>query len=245
MKNSATPSEHPGNPAPLLRLCDAALLFGSSIALNGIDLHVSRGERLAIVGSNGSGKSSLLRLMHGLVKPTSGRVIANGSSRQAMLFQRPYMLRASVLMNVALGAALQGASFKSARLAAMRSLQSVGLLELAMQNAKTLSGGQQQRLALARSLALNPDVLFLDEPTSSLDPHTKREVEELLIDLDANTTLVFASHNLGQVKRLATRVVYLEHGTVGADMPVAAFFNSPYLKDHHPSAFLFTQGEFV
>ena len=109
--------------------------------------------------------------------------------------------------------------------------------------AKTLSGGQQQRLALARAWVLQPDVLLLDEPTTSLDPHAKREVEALLAELSAGMTLVFASHNLGQVKRLATRVIYLEQGRVLADLPTVDFFEGPLLQAQYPAAHLFAKGE--
>src|SRR5690606_29955445 len=104
---------------------------------------------------------------------------------------------------------------------ALAALARVGLAELALRSARTLSGGQQQRLALARAWALQPQVLLLDEPTASLDPHAKREVEALMASFaQAGMTLVFASHNLGQVKRLASRVVYLEQGHIRADAPV-------------------------
>jgi tungstate transport system ATP-binding protein len=120
----------------------------------------------------------------------------------------------------------------------------VGLSELAFRNASTLSGGQQQRLALARAWALQPDVLLLDEPTSSLDPHAKREVEALMEEFARDgMTLVFASHNLGQVKRLATRVIYLEQGRVLADLPVQEFFNGPLLARTSREADLFLKGE--
>jgi len=107
-----------------------------------------------------------------------------------------------------------------------------------------LSGGQQQRLALARAWALQPNFVLLDEPTSSLDPHAKREVERLMADWIATdgVSLMFSSHNLGQVKRLATRVIYLEAGRVLADLPVDAFFNCP-LGESHPEAHLFLKGE--
>jgi tungstate transport system ATP-binding protein len=115
---------------------------------------------------------------------------------------------------------------------------------MAHRSARTLSGGQQQRLALARAWALRPNVVMLDEPTSSLDPHAKREVERLLSEWVAasKVSLLFSSHNLGQVKRLATRVIYLEAGRVLADLPVQEFFNRP-LGDSHPEAFLFLKGE--
>jgi len=125
-------------------------------------------------------------------------------------------------------------------------LREVGLDQVAGQSARTLSGGQQQRVALARALALQPNGLLLDEPTSSLDPHAKREVERLVhawvhSAADAKC-LVFSSHNLGQVKRLATRVLYLEAGRVLADLPVDHFFNQP-LGESYPEADLFLKGE--
>ena len=114
-----------------------------------------------------------------------------------------------------------------------------------------LSGGQQQRVALARAWALQPDVWLLDEPTASLDPHAKRDVEALIADFSYEVpaphrlppTLVFASHNLGQVKRLASRVIYLEQGRLLADLPVNEFFNHAFLEAHCPQAHLFVKGE--
>jgi tungstate transport system ATP-binding protein len=157
-----------------------------------------------------------------------------------MLFQRPYMLRTSAQNNVALGLWMAGAGWRTARAQALDALAQVGLAALAQQPAKTLSGGQQQRLALARARALQPEVLLLDEPTSSLDPSAKREVETLMADFAAaGMTLIFSSHNLGQVKRLASRVIYLEHGQILADAPVHDFFNRPL----PPAAAQFLKGE--
>jgi tungstate transport system ATP-binding protein len=123
----------------------------------------------------------------------------------------------------------------------------VGLLSVARQNGRQLSSGQQQRLALARAWARQPDVLLLDEPTASLDPHAKREVEALMAEFacapERPLTLVWASHNLGQVKRLATRVIYLEFGQVMADLPLDDFFNPDLLAAHSPAAHAFVQGE--
>jgi tungstate transport system ATP-binding protein len=125
----------------------------------------------------------------------------------------------------------------------MVALARVGLAAVALRSARALSGGQQQRLALARAWSLRPEVLFLDEPTSNLDPHGKREVESLMAQFAAaGTTLVFASHNLGQVKRLATRVVYMEQGRILADLPVQAFFNGPLAQTSREAA-LFVKGE--
>jgi len=202
--------------------------FGQVHALSDCSLRIKAGERLALVGSNGSGKSTLLRTLNGLVRPVAGSFQRDVQARQAMLFQRPYMLRTSVLNNVALGLWLGGVRWPDAKANALAALERVGLEGLATRNAKALSGGQQQRVALARAWALKPQVLLLDEPTSSLDPTAKREVERLMAEFaDAGMTLIFSSHNLGQVKRLAGRVIYLEQGRLLADMPTADFFNGP------------------
>jgi len=228
----------------LMQLKSVEVRFGSVTALAGVDLRVAAGERLALIGSNGSGKSTLLRVLHGLVAPSRGSVLQDSAMRQAMLFQRPHMLRTSALNNVALGLWIRGARWQQAREQALLALGRVGLSDLAGRSARTLSGGQQQRLALARAWSLQPDVLFLDEPTSSLDPHAKREVEALMAEFaQGGMTLVFASHNLGQVKRLATRVMYLEHGRVLADLPVHEFFNGPRLGETSREADLFVKGE--
>ena len=160
------------------------------------------------------------------------------------------MLRLSALNNVALGLWLdraRGLSWAAAKVLALQALERVGLQSVAQQNGRQLSGGQQQRLALARAWARQPDVLLLDEPTASLDPHAKREVEALMAEFacapDRPLTLVWASHNLGQVKRLATRVIYLEFGQVMADLPVADFFNPVLLAERSPAAHAFVQGE--
>ena len=268
------PEQHSGM-AQLCRVQSADVHFGQVAALSNINLTIEVGARVALVGSNGSGKSTLLRLLHGLVQPSRGQVHRDAAKTQAMLFQRPYMLRTSSLNNVALGLWLRGVRWRDAQSQAMAALQRVGLGELANRRAKTLSGGQQQRLALARAWVLKPDVLLLDEPTASLDPHAKREVEALLAELagpalpasaarqynagnDGNAgpaaapqadapsgamTLIFASHNLGQVKRLATRVIYLEQGRVLADLPTADFFEGPLLQTQYPQAYFFVKGE--
>jgi tungstate transport system ATP-binding protein len=163
-----------------------------------------------------------------------------------MLFQRPHMLRMQVNHYVALGLWLGGLAWSQAKTQAMDALKRVGLQDLAYRKARTLSGGQQQRIAMARAWALGPQLLLLDEPTASLDPHAKGEVESLMqafADERSEHTLIFASHNLGQVKRLATRVVYLEKGRVLADLPVHQFFDSAVLQALCPAAHFFVKGE--
>lgn len=222
--------------------------YGAVRALREIHLQIRSGEHVALVGANGSGKSTLLRVLHGLIPAQQGSVYRHPQLRQAMLFQQPHMLRASTQTNIALGLWLRGSSWKQAQAQAVAALQRVGLGASAQQNARTLSGGQQQRLALARAWALRPDVLLLDEPTASLDPYAKREVESLIADLASRSqaqpvTTIFSSHNLGQVKRLAKRVVYLEQGQILADLPVADFFHGATALPE--SVRLFLQGELV
>lgn len=232
----------------VVELRNASVKLGAAAVLTGVDLSIAPGERVALLGSNGSGKSTLLRLLQGLLPLASGQVHRDPSSRLAMLFQRPHLLRISALNNVTLGIWLDrslGLSWRQARERAVQALQRVGLTAVAEQGGRQLSGGQQQRLALARAWARQPDVLLLDEPTASLDPHAKREVENLIAEFAQGEalTLIWASHNLGQVKRLASRVIYLEAGHLLADLPVDVFFNASELSVRSPQAHAFVQGE--
>ena len=220
-------------------------------ALRDITLAIHAGERVALVGPNGCGKSTLLRALHGLLPIVSGERSLPQASRIAMLFQRPHMLRMSVRRNLQLGLWLSGVPWSQTAVRAQAALARVQLTHLAERNGRALSGGQQQRVALARAWALQPDVWLLDEPTASLDPHAKREVEALIADFGDEApapgrlrpTLVFASHNLGQVKRLASRVIYLEQGQVLTDLSVDSFFNQTLLEQLSPQASAFVKGE--
>ena len=212
----------------LLSLKDVALNFGRVQALQQIHVSVLQGESVALVGANGSGKSSLLRLMQGLIAPTQGSVVQNDIKRQAFVFQKPWMMRASVLSNVALAAWLRGKQWKVAKQEALVALQQVDLADLAQRAARTLSGGQQQRLAVARACVSQPQLLLMDEPTASLSPTSKRDMEQLMAMFKKQgITLVFASHNLGQVKRLASRVIALDAGRVVFDGRTLDFFDLP------------------
>ncbi len=246
------PVVRPSLRQPVFALHAASVHFGhparSVRALSEVSLQIHPGERVALVGANGCGKSTLLRLLHGLLPSTAGRFESDPALRQAMLFQKPHLMRLSVQANIALGLWLQGTAWGQAKGQALAALAKVGLTDLAQRNARQLSGGQQQRVAMARAWALQPRVLLLDEPTASLDPHAKREVESLIEAFASGPeamTLVFASHNLGQVKRLASRVIYLEHGRVLADLPVADFFSGPLLQQQYPAAHFFVKGELV
>jgi tungstate transport system ATP-binding protein len=213
----------------LVSLQSATVCFGALRALSAVDFELRRGEHVAVVGANGSGKSTLLRAVHGLVPLAAGRrALGEPSPRLAMVFQRPFMLRLSALANVELGLRLQRLPREQRRERAARALERVGLAREAARLGRVLSAGQQQRLALARAWALQPDVLLLDEPTASLDPSAKREVEALIEEFAAQgITVMMSSHNLGQVKRLAQRVLYLEHGRLLADVSTGHFFGGP------------------
>ncbi len=221
----------PRDEDPLISLHAAGVHLGAVVALHPLDLQLHRGDCLALIGANGSGKTTLLRLLHGLV-PHSGErrqsplMPQARPARCAMVFQRPFLLHFSARWNVELGLWLAGQRGAAKQARAAQALQRVGLASLAERPARQLSGGQQQRLALARAWALQPDILFLDEPTSSLDPSAKREVEELIAEfVQDGITIVMSTHNLGQAKRLATRVAYLESGHLVVERPVNEFFN--------------------
>ncbi len=207
---------------------NAHVQLGRVQALQGLNFSIAQGECVALVGANGSGKSTLLRLLQGLIAPTSGSVYQADLKRQGFVHQRPWMMRASVLTNVALAGWLGGMKWQAAKSAAAIALQQVDLADLAKRRARTLSGGQQQRLAVARACVRQPRVLLLDEPTSSLAPQSKRELEQLMAQLaKQGMTLVFASHNLGQVNRLATRVIALQDGRAVFDGTTQDFFETP------------------
>ena len=234
---------------PVLTLQAGAAQYGqrSNVirALKDVSITINAGERVALIGANGCGKSTLLRVLAGLQAPFAGSLHC-ATSRRAMVFQRPFLLRLSVWRNVALGPWLGGVPWSQARQRAMAALKQLDLADLTNRKAHTLSGGQQQRVAMARAWACKPDLMVLDEPSANLDPHAKRDVEALvqaLAQSDPAMTLVFASHNLGQVKRLATRVLYLEDGRLQADLPVDLFFSGELLEKNYPNAFRFVRGD--
>jgi tungstate transport system ATP-binding protein len=224
---------------PLITLQNAGVRFGATTALADVNFVLGAGERVMLVGANGCGKTTLLRLLHGQLPHSGARLVpAQREPTQAMVFQRPFLLRLSVWHNLLIALWLAGVpkheraacTSRQARAArAQAALERVGLARERNRPARVLSGGQQQRLALARAWAVKPEVLFLDEPTASLDPGAKREVEALIESFarDDGVAIVMSTHNLGQAKRLGTRVVYLEAGQVVVDLPALMFFDEP------------------
>ncbi|HVL55153.1 MAG TPA: ATP-binding cassette domain-containing protein [Burkholderiaceae bacterium] len=224
-----------------LRLHEIGFVAGGRTIIGPLSLELAAGPSTVILGANGAGKSVLMRLMHGLLPPTTGRIEWSGPQpqrRQAMVFQRPVLLRRSALENVRYGLKLAGARRIDER--AWQALDQVGLRHVAHRPARVLSGGEQQRVALARAWALEPDVLFLDEPTASLDPGAAREIEALIRAIAmSGTKVVMTTHNLGQARRLGDEIVYLHQGRVLERAAADAFFAKP----RTPEAAAFIQGE--
>lgn len=225
---------------PQLAARNLTVVLGGVKALDDLSLDLPAGRRTVILGPNGAGKSVLLRTLHGLITPTSGAVTWSRPLRQAMVFQRPVMLRRSAVANVAYALAVSGVPDEEVRRRCREMLERVGLLALADRPARALSGGEQQRLALARAWALRPEVLFLDEPTASLDPGASVEVERIIAAIAAEgTRIVMTTHHLGQAQRLADDIVYLQAGRAMECTPVSAFFRQPASAE----ARLFLKGE--
>jgi tungstate transport system ATP-binding protein len=216
---------------PLL-LQEVSFTVNGRTIIDRISVEIAAGPRTIILGPNGAGKSVLMRLCHGLLKPTAG-VIAwrgprNGGLRQAMVFQRPVMLRRSALANVVYGMGLAGIAPRERELRARDVLEAVGLSHLADRPARMLSGGEQQRVALARAWALNPEVLFLDEPTANLDPGATRDIERIIAQIHASgTKIIMSTHNLGQARRLGDEILFLYQGRLAERAPVERFFRRP------------------
>jgi tungstate transport system ATP-binding protein len=219
---------------------------GGEMLLGGVNFTLPKGGVTAIIGPNGAGKSLALRLCHGLIAPTDGSVrwqrepLDRRAKRHAMVFQRPVMLRRSATANVKHALVASGASDPARRAAA--ALAKFGLDALAARPARMLSGGEQQRLAIARAWSLEPELLFLDEPTSQLDPGATRQIEEIIRGLSAEgMTILMTTHDLGQARRLSQRILFLHKGRLAEDAPTEAFFSAPAT----PEARAFVAGDLL
>jgi tungstate transport system ATP-binding protein len=216
--------------------------------IDDVTLAIGGAGKTIVLGPNGAGKSVLLRLCHGLLAPTSGTIAwqsagcdraespaahaptAGGARqpRQAMVFQKPVMLRRSASANIRYALGLAGIHGAAADALCLRALARVGLSALAGQPARTLSGGEQQRLAIARAWALEPEVLFLDEPTASLDPAAAHAIERLILAIAASgTKIVMTTHHLPLAARIADEIVFVSEGRVLEQGPAERFFMQP------------------
>jgi len=217
-----------------LRVHDVSFVAGERVLIDRVSLQLEAGPCTILLGANGAGKSVLMRMMHGLLAPSSGEIAWNDPDAercrrlQAMVFQRPVLLRRSALANVTYALKLARIGRTERERVAFEALESVGLSHLAQRPARVLSGGEQQRLALARAWALHPEVLFLDEPTASLDPTATREIERVIRAFDAaGTKVIMATHNLGQARRLGDEVLFVHEGRIAERSPVEQFFTRP------------------
>lgn len=218
-------------------LADVSVLVRDLPIIDRVSIEFRAGAPSVLIGPNGAGKTTLLRLAMGLTAPSSGAIRWGGRERvppvrRAFLFQRPVMLRRSAAGNIryALAAAGIPRGRRESRVAELLAL--VGLTDLADRPARRLSGGEQQRIALARALAREPEILFLDEPTAALDPAAAKAMEDLIAQVSARgVKIVMSTHNLPQAKRLAGEIVLLNRGRVAERAPAGDFFAAPKTDD--------------
>lgn len=218
---------------------DVSVVAGRVIILDGLRITIGAGAPSVLIGPNGSGKTTLLRAAMGLIRPTRGRIVWGGRehappTRRAILFQRPAMLRRSAAGNIRYALSTAGAPRleRAKRVAAL--MDEVGLAGLERRPARRLSGGEQQRLALARALALGPAVLFLDEPTASLDPAATKQIEDIVRAVTARgVKVVMSTHDLGQAKRVAGEVLLLHRGRLIEQATATEFFAAPRSDEAH------------
>ena len=219
---------------------NVSLRIGAVEIVRDLGLDLGPGAPTVLLGPNGSGKSTLLRLAMGLAAPTGGRIAWGGRAtpgeRLAMVFQRPVMLRRTAAANVAYALRVRD------EVRVTQLLTRVGLAGLAGRPARKLSGGEQQRLALARALAREPEILFLDEPTASLDPAATKAVEDIVRAVAASgVKIVMATHDIGQARRLAGDIVFLVRGRLAERADASTFFASPATRE----AGAFLRGDLV
>lgn len=218
-----------------LKLNDICYSAGNRRLIKNITCQFEAGHRYCIIGPNGAGKTLLLRLCHGLLKPESGSVTWQGalgklatSQHQSMVFQSPVMLRRSAWDNIDYALSVHGITKSQRKIRIEEVLARTGLDHIAKRSARLLSLGQQQRLAIARAWALNPQVLFMDEPTASLDPPAAHSIEELIHEIAASgVSIIMTTHDLGQAKRIAQEIIFMFRGRIKEQAPSDIFFNNP------------------
>ena len=231
------------NENALIQVQDLKKSFGTQVVLDGITTEIDQGEVVAIIGPSGCGKSTFLRSLNLLEEPTSGTILFEGTDitdksvdinkmRQkiGMVFQQfnlfpNYTIQNNItLAPVKLGLMTQQEAEKKAK----ELLERVGLPERANDYPSQLSGGQKQRIAIARALAMNPDVMLFDEPTSALDPEMVGEVLEIMKELaESGMTMVVVTHEMGFAREVATRVVFINEGNIQEENTPQEFFANP------------------
>ena len=222
-------------PEPLLHARGLCFDAGAKRLIDRVDADFRPHRRTVIMGANGTGKSLLLRLLHGLIRPTAGEVLwqgrpldREGRSGQAMVFQRPVMLRRSALANLRFALAVRGVGGAERAAREAEAIERARLADLANRPARVLSGGEQQRLAVARALACAPRVLFLDEPTASLDPASTHAIEQQIREAhESGVTVVLVTHDIGQARRLGDDLIFLHAGRVVEAGPVPEVLDAP------------------
>ena len=221
--------------------------FNGKHILGPLDLTINKGDISLILGPNGSGKTTLLKSLHGIMKLKSGSIkwsCSDNSSmkKQMFVFQTPIMLRRSVFENLTYPLLLRQVSKSKAHRLATEWVEKIGLKEIMHISATRLSGGEKQKLALARALITEPEMLFLDEPSASLDGKTTVEIENLLTSCIKNgTTIMMSTHDIGQAKRLAKNILFLNKGILESNQLTETFFLEPT----SPNAQKFITGEIV
>ncbi|MDD6183066.1 MAG: amino acid ABC transporter ATP-binding protein [Lachnospiraceae bacterium] len=228
---------------PLIQVQKLTKAFGDHVVLNGISTEIHQGEVVAIIGPSGCGKSTFLRSLNLLEQPTSGRILFEGTDitdksvdinkmreKIGMVFQQFNLFpNYTIKENITLAPTKLGLMKQSeADARAMELLERVGLPERADSYPSQLSGGQKQRIAIARSLAMNPDVMLFDEPTSALDPEMVGEVLELMRELARDgMTMVVVTHEMGFAREVANRVMFIDEGNIQEENNPAEFFGNP------------------
>ena len=213
-----------------LRIQGATVRKRDKVILNEVTAEFDENGFTIVMGPNGSGKTTFLRLMHGLERPRSGTVNwsldeTEARTKQAFVFQTPVMMRRSVVDNIAYSLRVRGTGKKEARNRAALWAEHVGLASNGDLEAHFLSGGERQKLAIARALIGEPDVLFLDEPTTNLDGRSTKEIEAILMTASSGgTRIIMTTHDIGQARRLATDIVFLNKGTICEQGPAVPFF---------------------
>lgn len=223
-----------------LTLTDVTVIFHGRTVLDKINLNICSGPKTIILGPNGVGKSLLLRLCHGLFLSFDGEIQwaktmknKNGLN-QAMVFQKPIMLRRTVRANVDYGLKLNGIPTEQRRSRIAYVLERTGLTSAAEWPARILSVGEQQRLAMARAWALQPEILFLDEPTANLDPSGTGMVEKIIEEIHlGGTKIVMTTHDLAQARRIAEEIIFLHNGKVVEHCSAELFFSNPSSQAAH------------